>query len=64
MSKQRVEPVNIAGVMLKIVLIAMFFSVDTDFLSSFSEEQLVGFVSGVLSSICSKRRRNGAIVED
>ncbi|MDI6811779.1 MAG: hypothetical protein QMD80_09000 [archaeon] len=33
-------------------------------MSRFSEEQFVGFVSGVLSSICSKRRRNGAIVVD
>lgn len=93
MAKQGVEPVNMAGVMLKIVLIAMFFSVDISyvveelnrrielrrfakvgeipeakeiyrFLSRFSEEQFVGFVSGVLSSICSKRRRNGAIVVD
>ena len=90
MAKQGVGPVNMAGVMLRIVLIAMFFSVDISyvvkqraklnrriklrrfakvgeipeakeiyrFLSRFSEEQFVGFISGVLSSICAKRRRN------
>ena len=86
MAKQGVGPVNMAGVMLRIVLIAMFFSVDISyvvkelnrrtklrrfakvgeipeakdiyrFLARFGEEQFVGFVSGVLSSICAKRGR-------
>jgi len=33
-------------------------------LSRFSEEQFVGFVSGVLSSICAKRRRNRVLIVD
>ena len=34
------------------------------FLSRFSEEQFVGFVSGVLSSICAKRGRNRVLIVD
>ena len=88
MAKRKIEPVDMTGVMLKIILIAMFFSVDISyvvaelkrrkelrcfaqvgeipdaqkiyrFLSRFSEEQFVGFVSGVLNLICVKTGRNG-----
>ena len=33
-------------------------------MSRFSEEQFVGFVSGVLSSICAKRGRNRVLIVD
>jgi len=33
-------------------------------LSRFGEEQFVGFFSGVLSSICAKRRRNRVLIVD
>ena len=33
-------------------------------MSRFGEEQFVGFVSGVLSSICAKRRRNRVLIVD
>ena len=93
MAKQGISPVNLAGAMFKIVLIAIFFSVDISyviselqkreelrrfaklveipeakdiyrFLSRFSEEQFIGFVLGVLSSICLKRGRNRVLIVD
>lgn len=93
MAKQGIIPVNMAGVMLKIVLIAMFFSLEISyvvaelerkkelrrfahlgeilqapqvyrFLSRLGEEQFVGFVSGVLNSICAKRGREKVLVVD
>ena len=93
LAKQGLQPVAKAGAMLRIVLIAMFFSVEFSyvldelerrkelrafahlgelpsapqlyrFLSRFDETQFIGFVSGVLNSICTKRGRGGAIVID
>jgi hypothetical protein len=93
LAKQGVEPVDKAGAMLRIVLIAMFFSVEfsyvlaelerkkelrafthlgelpnalqlSRFLSRFDKTQFIGFISGVLNAICTKRWRGGAIVID
>lgn len=93
MAKRGIVPVNLAGAMLKIVLIAMFYSKDISyvveevkrrkelrgfahlgdipeaqkiyrFLGRFSEEQFMDFVSGVLSTICAKRGREGMLVVD
>jgi hypothetical protein len=93
LAKQGLEPVEKAGAMLRIVLIAMFFSVELSyvlaelerkkelrafahlgelprapqlyrFLSRFDEAQFIGFVSGVLNAICTKKGRGGAIVID
>jgi hypothetical protein len=93
LAKQELEPVDKAGTMLRIVLIAMFFSVELSyvlaelerkkelraftrlgelptalqlsrFLSRFDETKFIGFVSGVLNAICTKRGRGGAIVID
>ena len=93
MAKRGIVPVNLAGAMLKLVLIAMFYSKDISyvveeakrrkelrgfahlgdipeaqkiyrFLGKFSEEQFMDFVSGVLSTICAKRGREGMLVVD
>jgi hypothetical protein len=93
MAKHGIVPVNMAGVMLKVVLIAMFFGVDISyvveelnnrielrrfarvgeipeakkiyrFTSRFREKQFVGLISGTLSTICVKRRRNRVILVD